>query len=243
MVEHRIVVARDDQPAPIVVPKSKEVAGHHFVPLAKAERFTAKILLPEQSSKERLLCKSNVFEQVKGLRNRKVDALLAGPEAAEDLGLDDETPTPAIKRMRKSKESLPPFLTLEVPEVAGVPGVSMKVLPHNGITALWVELTSTTLEFLAAAIKAQLDNKVASADSETPPIAASSGSGPAKTDEAGITWDASRNAYRVRRADGRLQYFRAKSHAEALGVAREWNQSLPGDDDLHEPVSQPNDDA
>ena len=132
-----------------------------FAKFTKSSRLIEKLLAGKSCKGERVLAATDVLETLISLRNSKREQLLQGGDegAAEDLGLDGDTPCVSKKRRRQLKASLPSVVAIDAPSLDDVDGVRMKVLMNRPDEPLWIHLTVENLNYLRAYCSLQIEGR------------------------------------------------------------------------------------
>ena len=193
----------------------QQINGVHFWRAIKSDPLVTRLLLGKSSPSERPLALTDVIEQLQALRNAAVDAI-ANPVAKEDLNLDDESTSTKRRRGQKGLHDLPPMVSVTAPTIGEVIGLQMKVLPHQGPHALWLELKPDIISYLSMASKYQIDHEVV----------AKKGKPKHKEShcDAGVSFESRRQAYRAKGPKG-CKYFKVSDYVDAKGEANTWLQA------------------
>ena len=139
---------------PVQIETVQPVQGIMFVKVMETCTTTARILLPSTSRfGRRPLTRTDVLEELMARRNSMYEQCLRQLEP-EDLGLDPGLP--ARKPSLVSLIALPQVVAVDGPDMFEVKGVAIRMLMGTGRNPLWVELSVSTIEYLAAAVQAQL---------------------------------------------------------------------------------------
>lgn len=167
-----------------------EINGFKFIRCVKTDPKLHRLIMGEAPGKKRTLTATSVVEDIRALRNAAVEAetrkIAAAPgDGKEDLGIDEEEPLPS-KKMRVLNAALPRMINIEVPGVAGHPPMMMRVATGLPSDSLWVELSAENINYLRAAVEAQLDTGSASARAIP------------QSSSAGVHWVKSKASWRVR---------------------------------------------
>lgn len=219
-IERVLSVSSPGLKEPVILRKFTEIDGDTFVLMAKSDRAIGRLFMGKSTPNERSLAKTDIIETLIARRNDKTMSAIT-PAAAEDLGIEDEQPP--MKRSKIDKALFPSFVEIKGPTVASIEGICMKVLPETSAKSpLWVELTSTVVEYIAKVVQHQVQTSDRSTRERK-----------GKVDGAdGITYEHRRDAWRARRSDGTQKYFSSKSHVDPAGAAAEWAAGSSQDDQL-----------
>lgn len=224
-IERVLSVSSPGLKEPVILRKFKEIDGDTFVLVAKSDRAIGRLFMGKSTPNERSLAKTDIIETLIARRNEKTMSAIT-PAAAEDLGIDDQQPP--MKRTKIDKSLFPSFVEIKGPTVASIEGICMKVLPEISTKSpLWVEITSTVVEYIAQVVQHQVQTSDRSTRERK-----------VKEEGAdGITYEHRRDAWRARRSDGSQKYFSSKSHVDPASAAAEWAAGASQDD----PASQGDD--
>jgi hypothetical protein len=224
-IEDSLCVYLPDSQLPVFLHPVQIVSGHKFVKVAKGDHKVIRLLSNQSSSCSRGLTKTTVIEDLIALRNQKRQELLhRRPEEnqrRESLGID----SPAPKRSKVSEASLPTIVELEVPAIGDAGSTSMRVLMAKPGTPLFIEATNSNIDYLRAAVAAQIPlGEHSGCDGEQQRETNSSTENGAHWDSSeqvavpnagpGISFVKVRQAYRVRyKEDGQVKWkdFRSAS--------------------------------
>lgn len=190
----------------------REAGGRKFVKCCKGDHKVERLLLGQSSSNERGLTQTSIIETIVKLRNSHRQGLVhqleeqSNEQSKEDLGIE----VTAAKRKRTADfdHVLPESILVTAPAIGEVESHDMMVLLGQPTSALWVEATADNIDYLRACVSSQTLVAKQQALPAAEPIDTATYISP------GITWVASRSAYRVRYKDGgkiRWKDFRATS--------------------------------
>lgn len=193
------VISGGDLRDPAVL-ATRTVDGVDFFRLAKDDRTLSRILTGNSWRNGRPMRSSDVFANIRCLRDSQVDQIV-NPPAAMDLGIEDEQKP--RKRSRISIDNVPDVIHVRLPPIDGHGSIDAKILKGVGRDALWIELTPETLGYLAVAVR------VEDADND----------GDEEDGMKYISFCQTRQAFRVR-FKGKHKWFPVSSSADALGEAK-----------------------
>lgn len=175
-----------------------------------------RLIVGEAIGKKRVLTDTTVFEELRQLRNKAIDAEIRKSMAPTDtskdnLGLDEaDAPVPTKKR-KSLQESLPAIIEVVVPRGADAGGIPMRMLNSGPTEPVTVELSPENLNWMRWAITRQLE-----AEATEPSTHGASSS-------AGVHWVESKKAWRVKYTDedGKTRW----KHWKAVGDEAEVQQA------------------
>ena len=196
-----------------------KVNGRLYFKVCKSDHVIARLLLGKSFERERVLARTDVVEQLQALRNAHVESLI-NPPASDSLGLDDdEDPKPARKGAHRLPSDLPSVVMIEAPAIAGVASVKMRTLTRKSHEALWLELSESTIDYLAAAVAAQIRSGCIDNSKQR------------CVPNDGVYFDKTRRQWRARRRGGKSKYFSSKHHTDPYAAALAWARG-----DQQEPI-------
>ena len=154
-----------------------------------------------------------MFDDLRLLRNKAIDAAIRGATAPsegakDDLGLDEEDGPVPPKKRKVLQDLLPAVIEVTVPTDGDGAPVRIKMATSSPTEPVTLEFSPETLTCLRNAVTKQL--------SEAP----SSGAAEPSASNSGVTWVASKNAFRVKFTDpegnNRYKHFKEKKDTVAL---------------------------
>lgn len=199
--------------APMQLEDWVTVGERKYFKLRKTDPKIERALCGEAPGKRRRLTNTTIVEDLTKLRNEahaRASREVERGNVEDDLGFDDEVP-PA-KKPKRSKVHLPDTLEIEAPPQGASEGPKLRALTASGFEPLWLELSETAINYLRAAVVAQMAD-------ETPKGA------PAKTHPSpslGVYWCASKGAWRIRFTEGgklKTRFFKPEDADDETSVA------------------------
>jgi len=102
-----------------------------------------------------VLAKTDVIDQLIRTKNKAIRDLIV---AGQDHGIQDKRCR--SKKARENKLMLPAYIDITTPSIEGVDSITMKVMTaavgKNASFQLWMELNSTTVDFVTTAVARQM---------------------------------------------------------------------------------------
>ena len=158
-IEFVPVIKSDDMKQPIFLKHYQKVDGVTFFKVSKVDPVIIRMFAGYNTKFQRPLSMTDIIEQITSLRNAGYNSALLGDvqsEGKEDLGLDEPEAKPSRRQRVANKCALPSMITVEAPTIEGIEGRSMKVLLSTPGQCLWVEFSSSNINYFANAVAAQL---------------------------------------------------------------------------------------
>ena len=213
-LELRHVVELDGMKGEAVLKDVKVVDGVTVFKVSKTDSAITRILCGTTYRLDKPMSKTTIVEQLQAIRNSAVDAII-NPDAADDLGLGDVDYKPISAKKRKAAAlAVPRFIAIESPTVGSANDISMQVMTADRQGPLWLELSTTTLQYLVDVCRIQLS--ICTPKHESKPDSENVEELPK-----GISYDSKLCSYRAR-TGGKNKYFCVSKLADAKSSAVEW---------------------
>ena len=220
---------------PVQLAPLDEIEGRFFFRIAKCCNKTVRLLTGRSIGKSRALSSTTIVEELQKLRNTKYLELCAEAEkkqmsaAEDDLGMDAPDPKRA-KKLQSFSSTLPPIIDIDAPTYDHIKGVTLSVVAAGDASAMSVEVTADTIDYLHGVVKIQVGSTSETADGDE-------GDEDSPERPRGVIWNVSKRAYKVKYMENgkkREKYFKPQTlsdvdKAASVEEAREFLAQRPND--------------
>jgi len=155
-IEQVIQVSGGGLKRPLIIPSDQIECegGAKFIKLSQKHWYASTLYGDATTHKERILSKTNLFQQLAQLRNENINECVCRYRAEKRITKDRNHRLSIEERIQ-----LPSTTTIEAPSIGDVTGITMKVIASSKMNSpVFMELTSTNIDYVRKACLWQINN-------------------------------------------------------------------------------------